>query len=106
MQREGITFPEALAMLADRAGIPLKSSSSSRLATIRSKKRISTKLPPGRKRSSHRCLTSDPLGEPARNYLQQRGVTAESIRHFHLGFAPNEWDVARCAAAKDSGISH
>ena len=32
MHREGITFPEALAMLADRAGIPLKSSSRSRLA--------------------------------------------------------------------------
>jgi DNA primase len=102
MHREGITFPEALAMLADRAGIPLKPTSSSRLAAD-SKKNLYD-VAAWAEAELHRCLTSDPLGEPARNYLQQRGVTAESIRHFHLGFAPNEWDwlVRR---AKDSEIS-
>ncbi len=40
----------------------------------------------------HRCLVSAPEAEPGRQYLAERGITAESIRQFHLGFAPDRWD--------------
>ena len=43
---------------------------------------------PGPRRQYHRCLLESPEAEPARQYLQRRGITAESIEKFHLGFSP------------------
>ncbi len=40
----------------------------------------------------HDCLLNVPEAEPARRYFQDRGITAESIEKFQLGFAPMEWD--------------
>ena len=40
----------------------------------------------------HRCLLAAPEAEPGRAYLAERGITAETIRRFHLGFAPDRWD--------------
>ena len=42
----------------------------------------------------HRCLLESPEAEPARQYLAQRGITAESIEQFHLGFSPNQTRLA------------
>ena len=39
-------------------------------------------------------LLSDPqVGLAARNYLEQRGFDAESIKRFQVGFAPEAWDT-------------
>ena len=38
----------------------------------------------------HQCLLDSPEAEPARRYLQERGITAESSERFHLGFSPPE----------------
>ncbi len=48
-------------------------------------------------RQYHDCLLSSPEAEPARKYLQDRGITAESIERFHLGFSPTEpsWILQR-----------
>ena len=35
---------------------------------------------------------SAPEAEPARRYLTERGITADSISRFHLGYSPNRWD--------------
>ena len=43
-------------------------------------------------RQYHQCLLESPEAEPARRYLQERGITAESIEQFHLGFSPVERD--------------
>lgn len=36
----------------------------------------------------HHILVNTPAGEPARNYLQKRGMSAELIERFGIGFAP------------------
>ena len=36
----------------------------------------------------HHCLLDSPEAEPARRYLQERGITPESIETFQLGFSP------------------
>jgi DNA primase len=41
----------------------------------------------------HENLIKRELGEPARKYLKQRGITAEIAKRWQLGFAPNEWDA-------------
>ncbi len=102
MQREGISFPEALSMLAERAGIELKSFPGA--ASAAAGKKSLYEVAAWAEDAFHRCLTTDPASAPAREYLQQRGITKESIEQFHLGFAPNEWDWLLRRANAD-GIS-
>ena len=105
MQREGITFPEAVSMLAERAGIELKSFPGAQSAAAGKKSLY--EVAAWAENEFHRCLTTDPIGDAARTYLQQRGITKESIEQFHLGFAPNEWDwLLRRANADGISISN
>ena len=105
MQREGITFPEAISMLAERAGIELKSFPGAQSAAAGKKSLY--EVAAWAENEFHRCLTTDPIGDAARTYLQQRGITKESIEQFHLGFAPNEWDwLLRRANADGISISN
>ncbi|EPC4489408.1 DNA primase [Serratia liquefaciens] len=41
-------------------------------------------------------------GTPARNYLQQRGLSDDVIRHFAIGFAPAGWDNALKRFGRDA----
>ncbi|MNL97805.1 DNA primase [compost metagenome] len=43
-----------------------------------------------------------PSGTPARNYLQQRGLSDDVIRHFAIGFAPAGWDNALKRFGRDA----
>jgi len=92
MKMDGVTFPEALAMLAERAGIPLKPGRSEPRAPGSLEKRDLYGVMAWAEGQYHQCLLHDPEAEPARRYLQERGITAASIEGFHLGFAPNRWD--------------
>jgi DNA primase len=40
----------------------------------------------------HECLLNVPEAEPARRYLQERGITPESIEKFQIGLSPLERD--------------
>jgi DNA primase len=114
MKIEGVEFREALQMLADRAGITLErrpfhpqgSSETSAGEPAESygletsgaaaggtvDKRTLYKAMAWAEKQYHQCLLHNPEAEPARRYLQQRGITAESIEQFQLGFSPVERD--------------
>ncbi len=94
MQIEGIEFREALAMLADRAGIPLRSQPPRRGASGDEPvdKRTLYAAMAWAENVYHDCLLRSPAAEPARRYVQQRQITPESVERFHLGFAPPEWN--------------
>ena len=105
MKMEGVDFPEALAMLADRAGIKLQRPSrgdgpSGPGAHLPADppagggidKRTLYKAAAWVERQYHECLLHSPEAEPARKYFQDRGITAESIERFQLGFAPLDRD--------------
>src|ERR1700756_1905228 len=38
-------------------------------------------------------LIKKQVGEPARKYLKQRGITGEIAKRWQLGYAPDEWDA-------------
>jgi DNA primase len=40
----------------------------------------------------HQCLLKSPEADAARRYLQERGISEESIERFHLGFSPLDRD--------------
>lgn len=91
---EGLDFYNALKILAERAGVELKS---------RSVKFGNTEYKADRKtrifeinewamKVYHKLLTDHPKADKARKYLQERGLTKETIETFEIGYAPNSWD--------------
>ncbi len=108
MKIEGVEFREALQMLADRAGIQLRSlrgragqNASGEFGagdTVSGEpisgegKRTLYKAMAWAEQQYHRCLLELPEAEHAREYLRGRDITAESIEKFHLGFSPNQRD--------------
>jgi DNA primase len=86
---EGMTFSEALQYLAERASITLTNYKPS--VEDDQRQRLLEILHIS-KEYYHFLLTKHELGEPAREYLKNRGLTAESIRLFQLGYAMPAWD--------------
>jgi len=92
MQHERVGFPESLEMLANRAGIPLRSSPQPK--TQRGSPNDKRTLYDAAKWAEdqfHRCLLHAPEAATARQYLEERGITPASIERFHLGFSPDAW---------------
>ncbi|NOY15218.1 MAG: DNA primase [bacterium] len=90
MKIEGVTFPEALKILADKAGVKLDT-------TYRSaqSENIKTKLYHINKQAAffyHYLLTKHTIGQTARQYLDKRRLKPSTIKTFHLGYAPDNWD--------------
>ncbi|MHB9081236.1 MAG: DNA primase [Pirellulaceae bacterium] len=92
MKREGVDFPEAMRILADRAGIEL-SPQGSKKATPGSPddKQTLYRVMAWAEEQYQRCLLDSPEAELARQYLIQRGISQDSILGFHLGFSPPGW---------------
>ena len=85
MEVDGLTFPETLKLLSERHGIPMPqrpeySDSDSRLrGALHDMHAIAARL--------YRAALSGPHGADARAYLDQRGVSADLIDTFELGFS-------------------
>jgi DNA primase len=104
MKTEGLEFREALELLAERAGIQLRQpthasnepggagSGTTRLADPADDKRTLYRVCAWAEEQFHRCLIAAPEGEPGRRYFEQRGITQDILREWHLGFAPDRWD--------------
>jgi len=102
MRHERVDFREALEMLADRAGIPLRSSPQPKTQPgSPNDKRTLYDAAKWAEDQFHRCLLNAPEAEAARRYLEERGITRASMERFHLGFSPDAWqwllDRARTA---------
>jgi len=86
---EGVTFYEALKILADRAGIEVKEFQKSQEDEERDKLLEILNLA---KEYYHYLLTDHKAGQAGRDYLKDRGTTAESIKLFQLGYSIDSWD--------------
>lgn len=90
---EGVTFPEALKRLAERAGVRLEAASpeerareARRAALVRALEQVAGFY--------ERVLWSKTAaGERGRRMLQARGITDETARAFRLGVAPDGWSA-------------
>ena len=93
MKHEGLSFPESVKRLANRYGIelPLRKMSPQQKQRINEKESI---LAVNRLALDffRRGLANDGLGKAARSYLHQRGMVAEVLDNFSLGYAPESWD--------------
>lgn len=99
MQRiEKVTFPEALELLARKAGVDLEIEEGKRAGTSRGEKTAIFDTLTFAKDFYHRMLLEDPRGANARRYLTERGITPESWKKFELGFSAPTWDAFLKAA--------
>lgn len=95
MQRDKVSFRDALESLADRARLELPKVTNGTLNQPPrdgvSKSQIHEVLG-WAENAFHEFLWSASGGAVARDYLTNRGVTPETIRRFKLGYHPNNWD--------------
>ena len=100
MEIESLSYPEAVAFLAKRAGMQMPEETDSA---------------EGRKRARMLALNRDaarwfyaqlstPQGAGAVAYIQKRGISPAMVKNFGLGAAPDSWDGLR-NAMRDKGYT-
>ena len=97
MQRDSVTFPEALRTLAERAGVEIDERTKREDAH---KARLRGVLDSAIA-FYHAVLTNSAAGKTALEYLHGRGFTDATIETYQLGWAPGGWDqMTRALATK------
>ncbi|WP_086347675.1 DNA primase [Candidatus Enterococcus clewellii] len=91
---EGISFPEAVQKIADMEQIPLQINLSDHIEKSAPNSQQHKLLELHKKAAElyHHVLLNTQIGEPALNYLLERGLTKELIEEFQIGFAPQKRD--------------
>lgn len=102
--REGVNFPEARAILARRAGISLDEESNRRPSDPAAPDKGTIERANQWAARWFRAQYESDAGAACRQYVESRGINAETAETFNLGFAPAGWDNLRDAARK-AGIS-
>ena len=93
---ENITFPEALRLVAQKLGVPLPKTTYSSPGEAK-EARLRAQLYDAQERAAtffQECLKR-PEGARAREYLQGRGLDAETIARFRIGYAPDSGFLLR-----------
>lgn len=99
---QGVTFPEAMEILAKRAGITLTRDASAKRVSGRKAEAIEAlRLAIG---IYNDRLKKAPDAGPARAYLRARGYDVDVIDNWKIGFAGTDWDTAT-KALKAAGVS-
>ena len=86
-QMEGVEFPEALRVLAQKAGVKLEKFD----PAIQDAKSIFYEINETATRFFEKQLHHSSTGKQALAYLKDRGMTESTIKDFRLGFVPDGW---------------
>ena len=89
---ENIGFMDAVRRLAERAKIPLEYEDNPAAQESRHLKDQLLDIHDKIAQRWQNCLANEPAGQRARDYLAGRGVSADAIKLFRLGAAPELWD--------------
>ncbi len=88
MELENIEFVEALKILAQKAGVELRRQNPQEVSE---RVRLLDIMDISR-RFYHKYLLESPAAAPARKYLAGRGLTADALDTWQIGFGPESWD--------------
>jgi DNA primase len=89
---ENIGFMDAVRRLAERAKIPLEFENTPGAQESRHIKEQLLDIHDQLATRWQNCLANEAAGQLARDYLAQRGVSADAIKLFRIGAAPESWD--------------
>ena len=91
MKKQGISFGEALQLLAQKAGVTLPT----RAEAEGGKKPKLYQINQAAAEYFHNLLISSPTAEKVRNYVASRGLSLKTVADFQLGFSPNSWEALK-----------
>ena len=89
---ENIGFMDAVRRLAERAKIPLEFENTPGAQESRHLKDQLLEIHEQLTQRWQNCLANEAAGQFARDYLAKRGVSADAIKLFRIGAAPELWD--------------
>jgi DNA primase len=89
MRRDGIDFREALSRLAEKAGVELSPQTAKE---DRHRRRLREALEAAIA-WYREVLLQAPQAAKARAYLDERGLTSETLERFGIGYAPTSWEA-------------
>ena len=84
MKSENMSYPEALRLLADRAGVKLPERSAVHSRSLYDVLDLAAKF-------FRSCLMSG-QGTAARSYMKRRNMNASDVERFAMGYSPSSWD--------------
>ncbi len=87
---ENMEFIEALRFLANRAGVPLEEYKTD---IDKSQKNRLKEINKEAARFFHNFLLKIAASQKAREYVQQRGLTQETVEEWKIGFVSDQWDL-------------
>jgi len=93
MEYEGLSFTAAVEALASEAGLTVPHERAANPAEVARQKSRNEQLRHLLEKAAHfyqQMLTQSPK---ALDYLKARGLTESAIRHFGLGYAPDQWQA-------------
>mgnify|MGYP000639838191 FL=1 len=93
MKAEGWDFGEALRNLAKRAGVELTPLTPAQQQQVTERERLQGLIEEAA-RFFHQQLLEAPAAEAVRAYVTGRGLRAETVAAFQLGYAPDDWHQA------------
>lgn len=93
MERENLSFPEAVKYLAKQAGIrvPEREMTPAQKQQAALKEELKKAMDLAAQ-FYHIILVKKQAGQKALEYLKQRGLSEETVKKFNLGFAPPGWE--------------
>jgi len=89
MKIEGVEFPEALRILAKKAGVELRRED----PTLQNKKTRLLDICKLTAAYYHKVLLESPKAEFVREYLKSRQIDSDTTEQFKLGYSPDSWDL-------------
>ncbi|MGD0085724.1 MAG: DNA primase [Verrucomicrobiota bacterium] len=102
---ENIGFVDAVRRLADRAKVPLEFDQNPAEQQTRHLKDQLLQIHEQIAQRWQNCLLNEAAGQMARDYLAKRGVSADAVKLFRLGAAPDLWDdTVNWAKSKDHDL--
>lgn len=91
----GMSFPEAVEYLAERASIPLPEIQTEKNEKYQEQQDSRKMMLKANKHAAHffsETLKRVPNDHPIKAYIQKRKLKSETIEEFQIGYAPTEWE--------------
>ena len=119
-EMEGVEFPEAIKILAEKTGVKISKFSRFQKGTKKSEKEPLLKAQEKVTGFFQSQLKDTEDGKKVLDYLVRRGINDESVKQFRIGFAPDSFDashkfllkegvkkdsIVKCGLVSSKGIS-
>ena len=102
MAMERLQYGEAIRYLAERVGMDMPQEADDR--ELQQARRHKARLYDATRAAAKyyfECFTDPELGKPGREYAAKRGLNADIVKKFGLGYAPQSWDGLMNRLTKD-----